>query len=324
MEEMKASFRYATRINSFKSRPDLNFQKYDLAITKNLIKRLNNLRGLTGFFMNFPEHFVGNEAFLKSFFRDSGIQFDGFNIRFPEELYFNGGFTNPSSSIRSSALDLCKKAIDACRDMGGKEIVIWPAFDGIDYSLQADFETLWHFELENIAKVAEYGNDLKISIEFKPADPRRRSIIDSTATTLLAIEEIGAHNLGITLDYCHSLMAKENPALSAVHCLRKNKLFGMHLNDGYGHLDDGMIVGSVTPSIMLELIYYLIKYDFKGVIYFDTFPVREDPLKEFEMNIAQIEKFISLIEQIDTDKLSLYMANQDALGVMNIIFGSRI
>ena len=319
---MKQHFRYATRINSFKARTDLHSWKEGKGSVLGLMDRMDLVKGLSGVFVNYPEHIAGPDGkVLKERIRDSPLEFYGWNIRFPEE-FLDGGFTNPSPNIRSRAIDLCKRSVDDCRTWGGSEVVIWPALDGFDYPLQNDFETLWKHELEGIAAVAEYGKDLKISIEFKPADPRRRCIFDSTATTLLAVNELGFQNLGLTLDYCHVLMAKENPALSAVHCLRQEKLFGMHMNDGNGFLDDGLMVGSTTPWPTLELVYYLLKYGFGGVLYFDTFPVREDPVAESESNIAQMESFADLIETWDGPKLDELRASHDALAILKLV-GAR-
>ena len=48
------------------------------------------------------------------------------------------------------------------------------------------------------------------------------------------VNEINRENIGITLDYCHMLMKHENPAYWASILASRGKLFGVHLNDGYG------------------------------------------------------------------------------------------
>ena len=61
-----------------------------------------------------------------------------------------------------------------------------------------------------------------------------------------------------------------------------NKLFGVQLGDGYGRLgaEDGLAFGSVHPTAALEFVLWLIKTDYRGHIYFDTFPRNEDPVRE--------------------------------------------
>ena len=54
-----------------------------------------------------------------------------------------------------------------------------------------------------------------ISIEYKPNEPRAYSLLPDAATTLLAIQEAGSPNLGVTLDFAHVLYADEQPAFAA-------------------------------------------------------------------------------------------------------------
>ena len=39
----------------------------------------------------------------------------------------------------------------------------------------------------------------------------------------------------------------------------RNKLYGIHLNDGYGVHDDGLMIGTSTPFKTLEMLYYFEK-----------------------------------------------------------------
>lgn len=321
---MSFEFRYATRINSFKSRPDLYAWKHGRGNLNELLERMSQVRGLDGVYVNYPEHFQGSgKELLRHWLASGKLKFLGLNIRFPNSEFLDGDFTNPSRARRAQAIDLCKRAADECRELEGAEVVIWPAHDGYDYALQADYETLWNHELEGLAAVAEYAPDQKISVEFKPAEPRRRSLLDSTATTLLAIKQLGHQNLGLTLDYCHVLMAKENPAQSAMLCLKEGRLFGMHMNDGHGFLDDGLAVGAATPTETFELVHYLRQYQFGGAIYFDTFPLREDPVRECELNIAQMERFSRRSASLDPQRLDAVRGQQDALGMLDLIAGDR-
>jgi xylose isomerase len=52
-------------------------------------------------------------------------------------------------------------------------------------------------------------------------------------TTLLAIADAGAPNLGVTMDFAHSLFAGEQPAFAAHLIHSRSKLLGVHLNDAY-------------------------------------------------------------------------------------------
>ena len=75
------------------------------------------------------------------------------------------------------------------------------------------------------------------------------------------------------------------------------------MNDGYGWLDNGLIFGSVTIPQALEFVYYLKKYNYDGVIFFDSFPVREEAKEEVEANIKTFQKLSDAIDQYGMDQV---------------------
>ncbi|MCS5873411.1 sugar phosphate isomerase/epimerase [Klebsiella pneumoniae subsp. pneumoniae] len=54
-----------------------------------------------------------------------------------------------------------------------------------------------------------------------PYEPRTFSFIGDVSSTLMLIDDVGSDNLGITLDFCHMIMKKENPAFSLFQSARK-------------------------------------------------------------------------------------------------------
>ena len=56
-------------------------------------------------------------------------------------------------------------------------------------------------------------------IEYKPREPRNKIIFPNAARTLLAIQQVGLDNLGILLDFGHSLYGLETPADAAQLCI---------------------------------------------------------------------------------------------------------
>ena len=130
---------------------------------------------------------------------------------------------------------------------------------------------------------------------------------------------MGLANFGVTLDVCHSLMAGETPAAAATLALREGRLFGVHLNDGYGAADDGLMVGSVRPWELLDLLLALRRGDYAGTLYFDTFPVREDPVREGAANIAAVRRWEAVLDRIDAAELEEAQAAHDALRIEAIV-----
>ena len=133
-------------------------------------------------------------------------------------------------------------------------MTLWLGQDGFDYAFQADYARLWADEIDGIREVAVHDPDCLISIEYKPNEPRSYSLMPDCATTLLALREVGLPNLGVTLDFAHVLYADEQPAFVAALIARHSRILGVHLNDGYGKRDDGLMVGAVHSIQTIELL----------------------------------------------------------------------
>ncbi len=142
------------------------------------------------------------------------------------------------------------------------------------------------------------------------------------ATTLLALREVGRANTGVTLDFCHMLYAGEMPAKAAMLAARSSRILGLHLNDGYGKRDDGLIAGSVHPVQTVELLVALQRIGYRGIIYFDTFPDHSgiDPVAESQANIRVTDRLVDLAARLAQDtKLAAAQARQDAAAATTIV-----
>jgi len=294
----------ATRINSF-----LPVYNNDLAQVFSKFKAL----GLTHVDLNYPEHVNGyTSAEMKMLLAESNLKANGVALRFRKD-FINGELGNSDKNIAQEALKLCKEAADYCRDVGGEIVTIWLGFDGFDYSFQIDYQKVWNQLVHAFKEIANYAPDLKISIEYKPFQPRAYAFIDSMGVAGMMINDIDCDNVGITLDYCHMLMKHENPAFAADIFGSRNKLFGVHLNDGYGLNDDGLMIGTSTPFKTLEFLYYVKKHGYNKAIYFDTFPVIEHAVKECEQNIKMITLLNDMIDNVGLDYIQQIIDRNDAI-----------
>lgn len=293
---------YATRLNSLKSRPELYFESGQIR-TDDLLQRAARIQGLNSLSLNFPEHFT--PATLRSThetIESLGLSVDSLNIRYPADTFGDGSFTHPNAAVRQQALDLSYQAMDACAALGGDHVIVWPGFDGFDYPFQDDYERMFAHTVEGFAQLAAHDLGMRVGLEYKPWEPRKYSLIGNMGEALLVVQEVGAANLGVVLDYCHAQMANEHAPKVAALALRHQKLFGVHLNDGYGRQDDGLMVGTASLITTLELLVLLERGGYPGTIYFDTFPVREDPVRECEWNIRVTQRLIALAKEITADE----------------------
>jgi xylose isomerase len=233
-----------------------------------------------------------------------------------------GAFTHPDPETRRAAIDLTKRGLDALAEMGGTTMTVWVGQDGVDYSFQGDYARMWDDTVAAIAEVADHNPALDIAIEYKPNEPRAFSLLPDLGLNLLALAQVDRPNTGITLDFCHVLFAGEIPAQTASIVARRSRLLGVHLNDGYGKRDDGLMVGSVHPVQTVELFVELARMAWDGVIYFDTFPDHGglDPVAEGAANVMMADRLRAVAARlVNDDRLADAIARQDAAASLHIV-----
>lgn len=318
------STRFATRLNSFASAPHLFWS--DLKGKPSMMQmaeRAATAKGLTDLDLNYPDHVGEDPHALARRIGDLGLTINGLAMRYYTNPGFKlGAFTHPDKSVRRDAIDLTKRGIDAARAMGVQLMTIWLGQDGFDYNFQLDYAQAWAWEVEGIREVAEHDTDCQISIEYKPDEPRAHSLLRDAATTLLAIADAGAPNLGVTMDFAHSLYAGEQPAFAAHLIHSRSKLLGVHLNDAYAKRDDGLMVAAVHLRSTLELLRQIRRDGYDGALYFDTFPDVSglDPVAECEANIATVNRLVAIADHLDRDnRLGEALARQDAVASQRIV-----
>jgi xylose isomerase len=302
----------ATRINSVLPTVDGDIIK--------ALKKISEIEGITCVDLNYPEHFSNYSiGEVQGALKEANLEVNGLALRFRKH-FINGELGNNDPGIAKDAFELCKEAADACRELGGKVITLWLGFDGFDYPFQINYEKAWGQVKEYITSLADYAPDLQFSIEYKPYQERSYALIDSIGTTMLMVSEIDRENVGVTVDYCHMLMKRENPAYGLSLAAGRGKLYGVHINDGYGTHDDGLMVGTVSLMQTLEFMYYLKKYDYQGAIYFDTFPIREEPISEIKQNVRSINKISSLVDQLGLENIQEIISKNDAVAVNELFY----
>lgn len=301
---------FATRLNSFALGGGVAHPATKTP-TLELVEVAGSVAGLTALEVNYPEHFVDTTPTeLSSAIKDAGLVNTGIQVRWPASRFSDGGFTHPAAEVRADAVRVAKEAVDVSREMGSDHVVLWPAHDGYEYPFQLDYRSGWQHLVECYGEVADHAQGMTVSIEFKPAEPRARTLLSNAGSVLALIAATGRENLSVTLDFAHMLMAHENPAQSIAVCLAEGRLKGLQLNDGWGAADDGLAFGSVSLVQSLEALFYLVRDGYAGTYYFDTDPIRENPVRECEINIARTKQLLATAQRLVDDG---QVPNADAL-----------
>jgi len=309
---------FASRLNSMKERLDLWHGENNIL---GWISRQGKIRGLNLVDFNSPQHLKGlTVKELKSALDNVSLRTGAICTRFTEDFRC-GAFTNPEQTKRTAAIDLVLNAGEWAKNLGARELVVWSAFDGYDYSLQADYQLMWSQCTEAFRIVCDSFPDLQVSLEPKPTEPRRFFIHNTTGTAMLMVRDIDRENMGLTLDFGHCLMTTENPGQSAALVGQEAKLFGVQLNDGFVKpgSEDGLALGTIHPLMTLEFIYWMQRFDYQGHIYFDTFPKNEDPVREAEYNIRRFCKYWEQASSLDEKGIANMLCKNDTMSIIELL-----
>lgn len=312
---------FACRLNSMATRPDAPGWPDGGPRTTDLIRRLGNAKGITAVELNFPQHFLGHELDeIAAVAAEVGLPVTSVNLRFPDDPFLNGTLSHPDAAVRDQAVQMVIDAAEAGTQLGSHKVTMWLDKDGWDYPFQVDHAKAFDDLVEGLRRIVAAAPDTTFSIEYKPSEPRSFSMLGNYGTTMLAVDAVGADNLGVRLDFCHVLMARESPGQVAALATARSKLFGIDFNDGYGQQDDGLMIGSVRIVETLEFLWYLRRGPFEGVVYFDTFPIRENPEKEAAENVRRFAVMWEAAGRLSEDDMAKLMQQRDAMGSQQAVF----
>jgi xylose isomerase len=233
-------------------------------------------------------------------------------------VFAKGAFTNPDPGIRRRAHELITDAASVVRELRASYVKLWPGQDGWDYPFQVDHHSLWKNSLDGVGSLAQENPDLRFVIEYKPREPRVKMSFDSVARTLLGIEKIGLPNVGILLDFGHSLYGGESPADAAQLAIDYGRLFGMDVNDNLRGWDDDLVAGTVHPIELFEFFYTLRKNAWEGVWQLDQFPFREDSVSAARAAIEFLKAVDRGLERLDFEAVQKAQEQHDALTALRL------
>ncbi|MFW6137816.1 MAG: sugar phosphate isomerase/epimerase family protein [Spirochaetota bacterium] len=256
---------------------------------------------------------------LKAWLSDNNVALTSILANtFGDRKFQLGSITNTDPKLRAEAMDIGKKTIDSASTLGCPAVCLWLGSDGYDYCFQIDYRRHWEDLRKSITELAGYNPDIKICLEYKLKEPRKYETIGAVGKALYLARECG-DNVGVTLDFGHSLMSKEKPAESVVLLSMYDKMFNVHINDAYGEWDDDMIVGTIHLQETMEFMYYLEQVGYDGWVGLDIFPFRMDGKTAADLCIKNLRSIEKVLDRIDKNKLKQAMTTLDAGNSQKII-----
>ena len=271
---------------------------------------LSKIEGVEGVELIYPFQFQDINK-LKINLNDYKLDCSAVNVNLKtKNKYHRGSLTNIDPGVRKSAIEDIKNAMDISVDIGCKLLTICPLADGHDYPLEVNYSKAWGWLIEGLAEAAEYRKDVKISLEYKRNETRTHCMLSTAGITLHLCDLINLPNIGVTLDFGHSVYGGETPAEIVSILNNTDRLFLVHVNDNYRDADWDLIPGSINFWDWLEFVFYLDMVGYSSWFTSDVFPARLEPKDVVKNTYKSIITAKELIKRLDKNKL-IELINQE-------------
>lgn len=236
-----------------------------------------------------------------------------------DRRFRSGSFSSADVETRRAARDLAEEAVRVAEELGADYVKFWPGQDGYDYPFQVNYDDLRRHSIQGIGDVARMFPSVQFGIEYKLKEPRNRLFWSTAPTTLLAIDQMDVPNVGVVIDFGHSLFAKENPAEALSLISSAGRLVDVELDDNYREWDDDLTAGSVHLVETMEFLYMVRQIGWQRPIKLDLFPYREDPVEAVRQSIATLRLLEQAAARLDPGALAEAQARHDAMAVQRLI-----
>ena len=283
-------------------------------------KLVSEINGMDGVEVVYPYE-VYDPDNLKRLLNKYQLNLAAINVNVKAEPEFkNGGLTSNDKETRNKAVRFIKEAKDFALKVGANKVTCCPLGDGYEFNFNCDYAQSWKYLIETFGEGADYRTEIPLFIEYKPAETRGRCFLDTASKTLCLLNDINNKQLGITLDFGHSVMfGNENPA-EALSLLAKSRFpYYIHVNDNDGRWDWDLWTGSKHFLDYVEFLYYLQKYQYNDYLTSDTSPTRWDIKGTFEANTRMTRKLWNLINNLNKEEFEQLITGSDFLKTWHFV-----
>ncbi|MCF8089055.1 MAG: sugar phosphate isomerase/epimerase [Desulfotignum sp.] len=307
-------------ITGFLSRTTDRFHEYNTPLSlEKKFALMTEIDGYDGVEIVFPYE-VNDADATRNALAAHNLNVAAVNVNVKAEPVFrNGGLTSTDAAIRNQAVDLICRAKDFAADIGADKVTCCPLGDGYEFAFQYDYAAAWKHLVDALAKADDHNRTMPLFIEYKPSETRGRCFVDTAAKTLCLLHDIQPRNMGVTIDFGHSIYGNENPAEAVAMLAGSRYPYYIHVNDNDGKWDWDYFCGTKHFLDYVEFLYYLKKYDYTDYFTSDTSPTRWDIKGTFQANSRLTNKIWNLLDTIDLSALENRMARGDYLKTWQFI-----
>lgn len=307
-------------ITGFLSQTKDRFHEYNTPLgLEEKFRMLAGIPGYNGVEIVYPYE-VNDAAVTCELLRKYDLRVAAVNVNVKAEPEFrNGGLTSTDPEIRQRAVQLIKQSKDFAAQIGADKVTCCPLGDGYEFAFQYDYAAAWRNLLDTFGEAGDYRREIPLFVEYKPSETRGRCFIDTAAKALCLLNDMQMPEMGVTLDFGHSMYGNENPAEAVALLEASPYRYYVHINDNDGRWDWDYFCGTKHFIDYVEFLYYLKKYEYSDFFTSDTSPTRWDIRGTFEANSRITQKIWNLLETVDTGEFEGLMAAGDYLETWKFI-----
>jgi xylose isomerase len=176
----------------------------------------------------------------------------------------DGGYTANDPKVRQYAMERTRKCVDIANLIGARNIVLWPAREGVYVNESKDHVASSRYFVEAVNSILEYDKSIRVLGEMKPNEPMDHAYLPTTGHFLaLAYTTIDPSRVGVLIESAHALLAGLDPAIEMAYSLYHKKLWSVHLNDQNGmKFDEDRAFGAMNLKRAFDQVFVLYENDF--------------------------------------------------------------
>lgn len=279
------------------------------------------VKGCSGLEVVYPQQ-VQDPVKAKEILDNYGMGVAALNVNLKgEPKWLFGSISSPDGKVREEAVSYIKTGLDIAAGLGVNKVTVSFLNDGSDYPFELDYARAFQDAVCCIRQAAAYRPDVKLSLEYKPSEPRIHGLTNNAGKMGYLCQCVGLPNVGVTLDTGHALQAGEVLSDSLAFLSVTNRLFHVHVNDNYRNWDWDMVPGTVNFWEMVEFCLYLRKLNYTEWITADVFPQRHDAVRIMEKTFEWMDYMFAIADALIADGKIFDMMNNgcDAFETMDYV-----
>jgi xylose isomerase len=235
-------------------------------------------------------------------------------------LTVDGGYTANDPKAREYALERTRKAIDIANAIGTRNIVLWPAREGVYVNESKDHVASSERFVAAVDMMLGYDKSVRVLGEMKPNEPMDHAYLPTTGHFLaLCYKTVDPARVGILIESAHAILAGLDPAIEMGYALYHKKLWSVHLNDQNGlKFDEDRIFGAVNLKRAFDQVWVLYENDFGAngeFVGLDVKALRTQPdgkaTSHLTNSLRIFKDLLEVAKRVDRGRIASLRASRD-------------